>query len=65
MIWAAIGSSIVRSELIVMERNKDLPCGSYSAVSYVDTLECSLLPVYTSEVYIQDNASIHASHVTR
>ena len=38
MIWAAIGRSMVRSELIVMRRDEDLPRGGHSALSYVDTL---------------------------
>ena len=65
MIWAAIGRSTVRSELIVMRRDEDLPRGGYSAVSYVDTLEEGLVPMYNGEVFMQDNASIHTSHYAR
>jgi len=45
MIWAAIGRSMVRSELIIMRRDESLPHGGYSAVSYVDTLEEGLVLV--------------------
>ena len=65
MIWAAIGEHFGRSELIVMERQEDSPRGGYNSVSYTDTLEESLLPIYDGETFMQDNAPVHTSvHTT-
>lgn len=59
MIWGAIGGSAERSELIIMRRDDDSLHGGYSAVSYCQTLEDGLLPIYNGEAFVQDNALIH------
>jgi len=49
----------------VIERNKTLLQGGYSTVSYLNTLEQGLLPLYTGQVFMQDNAPIYTSHFAR
>jgi transposase len=64
MIWAAIGSTIERSELIFMERDPNSLKSGYSSVSYTDTLEEGLVPIYNGETFVQDNAPVHTSRHT-
>jgi hypothetical protein len=63
MVWAAIGGRMERSELVVMRRDETSQRGGYSTLSYLDTLEEGLVPVYTGEVFMQDNAPIHTSNL--
>ena len=63
MIWAAIGGHIKRSELVVMRRDKQSKHNGYSSLSYLDTLEKGLVEQYTGEIFMQDNAPIHTSHL--
>jgi hypothetical protein len=69
MVWGCIGLSVDSTELIVMDReNKDQEFGlegSFTANSYLDTLERGLVPIYEGQAFQQDNAPIHtASKVT-
>ena len=64
MVWACVGKSIERSELIVMERSAESPRGGYSSRSYTDTLEEGLVPLYDGQLYQQDNAPVYMSHYT-
>ena len=64
MVWAAIGDSVERSELVVMERDETSPRGGYSATSYVATLEQGLLPIYDGQTYMHDNAPVHTARST-
>ena len=64
MVWAAIGDSVERSELVVIERDETLPRGSYLATSYVATLEQGLLPIYDGQTYMHDNAPVHTARST-
>ena len=64
MIWAAVGTSIERSELIVMERDETSPRGGYSAASYITTLEHGLIPIYNGQTYMYDNVLIHTARTT-
>jgi transposase len=65
MIWACIGGTSRRSELIIMSRDETSPRQGYTASSYTDTLEEGLLPIYDGEAFVQDNAPIHTAHYTR
>ena len=64
MVWASIGGTEKRSELIIMARDEDSPRGGFSSYSYTDTLEEGLLPIYNGEQFVQDNAPIHTSNWT-
>lgn len=64
IIWAAVGESIDRSELILMERDERSPGGGYTSFSYTDTLEEGLVPIYNGETFVQDNAPVHTSGYT-
>jgi transposase len=64
MVWASIGGTASRSELIIMDRDQAAPRGGYSAASYIDTLEQGLIPIYNGETYIHDNAPIHTARLT-
>jgi transposase InsO family protein len=49
-----------------MERDPNSKRGRYSAQSYIKTLRESLLPHYRqSQLFMQDNASIHTAHAVR
>ena len=55
-----------RSELQVMECDKNSPKNSYSARFYIKILEKGLLPYYTPErSFLQDNARIHIAKITK
>jgi hypothetical protein len=67
MIWAAIGGTGTarrRSELIIMEHDPQSKRCGYTTMSYLNTLEAGLLPIYDGELYMQDNAPIHKSRVS-
>jgi hypothetical protein len=64
MVWCAIGLSIERSELIIMERDGKALRGGYTAISYIDALEQGLLPIYDGQTFQQDNASVHTAQIT-
>jgi len=64
MVWAAIGSSIERSKLIIMDQDMNAQRHGYTATSYINTLEEGLLPIYNGQIFQQDNAPIHTAHVT-
>ena len=64
MVWAAISDLVERSELVVIERDETLPRGSYSATSYVATLEQGLLPIYDGQTYMHDNAPVYTARST-
>lgn len=51
MIWAAIGASIGRTELIVINRDDRAVRLGFTADSYVDALEQGLMPVYEGQVF--------------
>jgi len=68
MVWALIGGTGTtkkRSELIIMERDPESKCNSYSSYSYLKTLDIGLLPIYNSELFIQDNAPIYTARIVR
>lgn len=55
-----------RSKLVIMKRDPNSPRGGYSAQSYIDTLRKGLLPHYRrSQLFMQDNASIHTARAAR
>ena len=62
IVWAAIGGSIGKTELIIMERDETSNRGGYSTKSYLSTLEMGLVPIYIGQVFIEDNTPIHTSH---
>jgi hypothetical protein len=64
MVWACVGGTSRRSELIIMSRDETSPRGGYTASSYTDTLKEGLLPIYDGEAFVQDNAPIHTAHHT-
>jgi hypothetical protein len=64
MIWAVIGLSIDNSELIIMDRDPEALRGGYTAISYTNTLEEGLVPLYDGQVFMQDNAPIHTARHT-
>lgn len=49
MVWAAIGTSIDKSELVVIDKDSDTLRGGYIALSYTDTLEEGLVPIYDGQ----------------
>jgi transposase len=55
MIWAVIGGTGTarrRSELIIMEHNPQSKRCGYTTMSYLNTLEAGLLPIYDGELYM-------------
>ena len=52
MVQGGIGGAVGRTELIVMTRDEDAFSRAYSAISYVDTLEQGLLPIYNGECFM-------------
>jgi hypothetical protein len=55
MIWVVTGGTSTtrrRSELIIMEHNPQSKRYSYTTISYLNTLEAGLLPIYDRELYI-------------
>jgi hypothetical protein len=69
MVWAMIGLSVQSTRLIVIDReNQDHELGqegSFTASSYIDTLERGLKPEYDGQTFQQDNAPIHKALKTR
>lgn len=65
MVWGAIWYG-GRSNLVVMERDKDSPRQGYTARSYIKTLEEGLIEYYEPGTpFQQDNAKIHIAHSTQ
>ena len=65
MIWAAIALDI-KTPLVFMPRDPDSRNKSYTAQSYVMTLEEGLKPVYEpGRLFQQDNARIHLASVAQ
>ena len=65
MVWAAIGGSGTtnkRSELIIIERDKESKKNGYPSASYLDTLYWALLPLYNNDLSMQDNTPIHTAN---
>lgn len=67
MAWAAIGASIGRTELIVMNRDDRAMRLGYTADSYIEALEQGLIPVYEGQVLalqstLQGLRSIGSTH---
>jgi hypothetical protein len=55
MVWGAIWLG-GRSELVVMERDKEAPRQGYAANSYIAALDEGLIPIYTpGTIFQQDN----------
>jgi len=68
MIWALIkgtGTTAKCSELIIIECNPKSKRNGYSAVSYMEALDKGLLLICNSELFMQDNASVHTAHAVR
>ena len=65
MVWGGIGGTVGRTELIIMTRDEESANTGYTAVSYTETLEQGLLPVYNSECFVQDNAPNHTAGFTK
>jgi hypothetical protein len=69
IVWAIIGLSLQSTTLIVMDReNQDCELGqegSFTASSYIDTLEQGLKPDYDGQTFQQDNAPIYKAAKTR
>jgi len=70
MVWACIWlderGRPRRSKLVIMERDPDAAHNGYSAQSYIKTLRKGLLPHYQrSQLFMQDNASIHTARAVR
>jgi transposase len=70
MVWACIWldkrGRPRRSKLVIIERDPDAAHGGYSAQSYIKALRKGLLPHYRqSQLFMQDNASIHTAYATR
>lgn len=64
MVWAAIGTSIDKTELEIMVRDDDSRQGGFSSVSYVEMLERGLVPIYGGQIFQHDNAPIHTLAAT-
>ena len=65
-IWLDEQGRPRRSKLVIMERDPDAKHNGYSAQSYIKALRKGLLPYYRrSQLFMQDNASIHTAHATR
>jgi hypothetical protein len=68
MIWAAIGGTGTagrRSELIIMEHDPQSKRCGYTTVSYLNTLEAGLLPIYDGEFYMQETMHLSTNRVSR
>ena len=62
MVWASFSGALGRSDLVVMERDKESPKGGYSARSYIQILDDQIPRVYEPGFqFMQDNAPIHKS----
>ena len=62
MVWASFSGALGRSNLVVMERDKELPKGGYFAQSYIQILDNQIPQVYEPGFqFMQDNAPIHKS----
>nr|POE60622.1 transposable element tcb2 transposase [Quercus suber] len=61
MVWACIGTSVEETELVIMDRDGTSLRNRYTTESYLDALEIGLLPIYTGQVFMEDNAPIHMS----
>jgi transposase len=70
--WCRLVSGLIkrgrprRSKLVIMDRDFEAKKHSYSAASYIKTLEEGLLPYYKlGDIFQQDNAPIHTAHALR
>jgi len=62
MVWGAFYGNGNQSPLVIMERDPETKCNGYSAVSYMDTLDKGLVPIYEpGQIFMQDNAPIHTA----
>ena len=62
MVWASFSGALGRSDLVVMERDKELPKGGYSAQSYIQILDDQIPQVYEPGFqFMQGNAPIYKS----
>jgi hypothetical protein len=62
MVWASFSGALGRSDLVVIERDKESPKGGYSARSYLQILDDQIPRVYEPGFqFMQDNAPIHKS----
>jgi transposase len=69
MVWGSIWidrrGRARRSRLVIMERDLDAPRHGYSTQSYIKALRKGLLPHWRrTQLFMQDNASIHTSRAT-
>jgi len=46
MVWASLSGALGASDLVVMERDKEVPKGGYSAKSYIKILEDQIPRTY-------------------
>jgi transposase len=65
-IWLDERGCPRRSPLVIMERDPDALRGGYSSQSYIQALTEGLLPHWRrSQQFMQDNARVHTSRLTR
>jgi transposase len=65
-IWITAGGRVGRSPLVIMERDYASKGRGYTSQSYIKALEEGLLPYYQpGDQFLQDNARIHTSKVTK
>lgn len=65
-IWMAEGGQIGRSPLVIMTRDTSAQRHGYTSNSYTQALEEGLLPIYkTGQPFMQDNAPIHKSNISK
>jgi len=63
-IWLDARGRARRSRLIIMESDPDARKRSYTARSYINTLQQGLLPHYrVGRLFMHDNASIHTARI--
>lgn len=61
MVWAAF-RGMKRSDLYALSRDPKVKRNGYSANSYLELLDDSLLGIYgPGLIFMQDNASIHTA----
>jgi len=62
MVWGAFYGDGNQSPLVIMERDPESKRNGYSAISYMETLDEGLVPIYEPGlIFMQDNASIHTA----
>lgn len=63
MVWGAFYGDGNQSLLVIMRRDPEAKRNGYTAVSYMETLEEGLVPIYEpGYIFMQDNARIHTAY---